>query len=73
MTEADLATYGIRNDGDLEKVVYVGSNSTEVVVTHAAPPRGVTPPKKISIRNKDNAWPEGVAVVADLPREWEIK
>lgn len=31
MTEADLATYGIRNDGDLEKVVYVGSNSTEVV------------------------------------------
>lgn len=31
MTAADLAAYGIRNDGDFEKIVYVGSNATEVV------------------------------------------
>ena len=31
MTEADLAAYGIRNDGDLEKLVYVGAEKTEVV------------------------------------------
>ena len=48
-------------------------SSAAAVVTHAAPPRGVAPPKKISIRNKDNAWPEGVAVAADVPPHWEVK
>ena len=32
MTAADLAAYGIRNDGDLEKVVYVESNGAERTV-----------------------------------------
>ena len=31
MTEADLAAYGIRNDGDFEKVVFVETNGTEKV------------------------------------------
>ena len=32
MTEADLAAYGIRNDGDLERVVHVATNGTSTVV-----------------------------------------
>ena len=32
MTEADLAAYGIRNDGDLERVVHVATNGTSKVV-----------------------------------------
>ncbi len=32
MSEADLAKYGIRNDGDVEKVVYVETNGTSRVV-----------------------------------------
>ena len=32
MTEADLAAYGIRNDGDFEKIVFVETNGTEKVV-----------------------------------------
>ena len=32
MTKADLAAYGIRNDGDLERIVYVGTNGTAKVV-----------------------------------------
>ena len=32
MTESDLSAYGIRNDGDLEKIVYVETNGTEKVV-----------------------------------------
>ena len=32
MTAADLAAYGIRNDGDLEKIVYVETNSAAKVV-----------------------------------------
>ncbi len=32
MTEADLATYGIRNDGDLERVVHVATNDVRKVV-----------------------------------------
>ncbi|MBQ1429808.1 MAG: hypothetical protein IIZ06_09100 [Kiritimatiellae bacterium] len=32
MTEADLAKYGIRNDGDVEKVVYLETNGTSKVV-----------------------------------------
>ena len=32
MTEADLAAYGIRNDGDFEKIVHVDTNGTATVV-----------------------------------------
>ena len=32
MTDADLAAYGIRNDGDLEKIVYLETNGTSKVV-----------------------------------------
>ena len=32
MTEADLAAYGIRNDGDLERIVHVGTNGMSKVV-----------------------------------------
>ena len=32
MTETDLVAYGIRNDGDLEKVVYLETNGTSRVV-----------------------------------------
>ena len=32
MAEADLAEYGIRNDGDLERIVHVGTNGTTEVV-----------------------------------------
>ena len=32
MTEADLAAYGIRNDGDFEKIVFVETNGIEKVV-----------------------------------------
>ncbi|MBR3958278.1 MAG: hypothetical protein IKJ89_10545 [Kiritimatiellae bacterium] len=32
MTEADLEKYGIRNDGDLEKIVYLETNGTSRVV-----------------------------------------
>ena len=32
MTEADLEKYGIRNDGDLEKIVYLETNGTSKVV-----------------------------------------
>ena len=31
MTSADLSAYGIRNDGDLEKIVYVDDSSSRVV------------------------------------------
>ena len=37
MTAADLAAYGIRNDGDLEKVVYVGSDGARRVVKEKRP------------------------------------
>lgn len=42
MTEADLAAYGIRNDGDLERIVYTGSNSTQVVKEKRADAPGYT-------------------------------
>ena len=37
MTEADLAKYGIRNDGDVEKVVYLETNGTSKVVKEKRP------------------------------------
>ena len=42
MIEADLAAYGIRNDGDFEKIVYVGSNTTVVVKEKRADVPGYT-------------------------------
>ena len=30
-------------------------------------------PKKISILDKDNTWPKGVLVAADIPSAWELK
>ena len=42
MTVADLATYGIRNDGDFERIVLVGSNTTEVVKEKRAGVPGYT-------------------------------
>ena len=43
------------------------------VVAHAAPPAAAPSRKKISIVDKGNEWPEGVAVATDLPSAWEIK
>ena len=37
MTEADLASYGIRNDGDLEAIVHVGADGTAKVVKDKRP------------------------------------
>ena len=37
MTAADLAAYGIRNDGDLERIVYVATNGEETVVKEKRP------------------------------------
>lgn len=42
ISKADLAAYGIRNDGDFEKIVYVGSNSTQVVKEKRAGVPGYT-------------------------------
>ena len=42
------------------------------VVAHGAP-GGALSPKRISIVDTDNAWPEGVAVATDLPPTWELK
>ncbi len=42
MTVADLATYGIRNDGDFERIVIAGSNTTEVVKEKRADVPGYT-------------------------------
>lgn len=42
MTAADLAKYGIRNDGDLERIVHVSSNSTKVVKEKRAGVPGYT-------------------------------
>ena len=42
MTASDLTAYGIRNDGDIERIVYVGSNGTEVVKEKRAGVPGYT-------------------------------
>lgn len=42
MTEDDLAAYGIRNDGDLERVVHVSSNAVKVVKEKRANVPGYT-------------------------------
>ena len=41
------------------------------VLTHAKD--GNPSPKKIAIVDRENDWPEGVAVAADLPPSWELK
>ena len=42
MTAADLVSYGIRNDGDLEKIVYVNDTSTLVIKEKRADVPGYT-------------------------------
>ncbi len=49
------------------------TGAAKVVVTHAAPPVGAVSSKKVSIVDSGNNWPEGVAVMADLPPSWELK
>ena len=41
------------------------------MLTHAKD--GNPSPKKIAIVDRENDWPEGVAVAADLPPSWELK
>ncbi len=47
------------------------SGGAETVLSHV---KDADPsPKKISILDKDNAWPKGVLVAADIPSGWELK
>ncbi len=43
------------------------------IVSHAAAPKGEVSPKKISIIDQDNCWPEGVVVATELPSAWTLK
>ena len=54
----------------LRKTKWTGEATT--VVAHGAP-GGALSPKRISIVDQDNAWPEGVAVATDLLPTWELK
>lgn len=55
----------------LRGIRWKGGAST--VITHAAPPVGTVPPKKISILDKGNEWPEGVVLATELPDSWQIR
>ena len=48
-------------------------SESKTVVAHAALGGGAASRKRICISDVGNAWPDGVAVAADLPQGWEVR
>ena len=48
-------------------------SESKTAVAHAALGGGAASRKRICISDVGNAWPDGVAVAADLPQGWEVR